>query len=343
MALPLNGRPGPDAYPLWAHRTGSVLFQRKLRAYIEGWNKRAHPIHLDQDRRRLPQEGRPSNNFKSAPLVVETSRNERRSAASTYSERPFALHYFSGVNGMNQKIGPRFSQQSTLTGSQPRTSAALDSWVTVMANTKVLLVAAVAILGSVIAVDAAPVHASVAPARPVNGRVAPMKPEAIQTHFNDQGRKGVLVVWNVMTGDGGTVQYNTIKLIPRNGCPCKTYTRQCNCVYIPYKDFPRRRSAVKIQITAHGWDGGTAVGSTKLKTAARAYRVSTNRPVRAAQEANSCLDKGLAAGVITGGAGTMVLGISYFVPGVGEVTGAGVAAASLSTGTSTYVACLIGW
>jgi hypothetical protein len=41
--------------------------------------------------------------------------------------------------------------------------------------------------------------------------------------------------------------------------------------------------------------------------------------------------------VITAASGTKVLGLSYFVPAVGEVTAAG------SIGTATYVACLVGW
>ena len=40
----------------------------KLRAYIEGWNKRAHPFVWTKTAERDPQEGQPSNNFKSAPL-----------------------------------------------------------------------------------------------------------------------------------------------------------------------------------------------------------------------------------------------------------------------------------
>lgn len=40
----------------------------KLRAYVEGWNKRAHPFRVDQNRRGDPQEGQPFHNFKSAPL-----------------------------------------------------------------------------------------------------------------------------------------------------------------------------------------------------------------------------------------------------------------------------------
>ena len=46
----------------------------KLRAYIEGWNKRAHPFIWTKTADDDPQEGQPSNNFKSAPLVRRSAR-----------------------------------------------------------------------------------------------------------------------------------------------------------------------------------------------------------------------------------------------------------------------------
>ena len=41
----------------------------KIRAFIDGWNHRAHPFVWTKTARRRPREGQPSNNFKSAPLA----------------------------------------------------------------------------------------------------------------------------------------------------------------------------------------------------------------------------------------------------------------------------------
>lgn len=48
------------------HRGNHLFKPVRLRTYIDGWNKRAHPV-VDQDRRRNPQECESSNNFKSSP------------------------------------------------------------------------------------------------------------------------------------------------------------------------------------------------------------------------------------------------------------------------------------
>ncbi|GAB2981079.1 hypothetical protein [Nocardioides montaniterrae] len=180
-------------------------------------------------------------------------------------------------------------------------------------------------------------------ARPTSPRIAAMKPEGIQAHFNDEGRHGVLVMWDLIGGDGGTVQYNTIKLVPLNGCTCKTYTRQCNCIYIPYKDFPRRNSAFRIRITAHGWDGSASTGTTWLKAAVRRYKVSVRQQARATAFAQSCLQKGVSAAVTIAEGGGVVKAVSYFIPGAGEVKMATIAAGSISSGILKYVHCTTPW
>lgn len=71
--------------------------------------------------------------------------------------------------------------------------------------------------------------------------------------------------------------------------------------------------------------------------------VSTSDIHRAAHKASSCLASGEEAGVVTAAGFGSVAALAAWIPGVGEVTAGGVAAAAASSGATEFVACLVGW
>ena len=127
--------------------------------------------------------------------------------------------------------------------------------------------------------------------------------------------------------------------------PWLPYTTTSTSINISYTDFPYRNqpgTAYIFQVLAVNSHGSESPTSTvKFKTISQGGGVSTKNNLAAANKANSCLKKGLAAGVTMAAVGGLVLAASVWLPGLGEVTAIMVAVSTVAAGGSEYVSCLV--
>lgn len=149
------------------------------------------------------------------------------------------------------------------------------------------------------------------------------------------------VDWAAATG---AVKYNVeVSKVGFYG-PWRLWPTTSTVLNVALTDHPYRSSQGFYKYRVYSYDAaGHSASKATVYEKSGGSGVSSSNSSSAANKVNTCIKQGLAAGLATGAAGGIVVIAAAWIPGIGEVTAASVAAAAASIAAGTFAVCLIPW